>query len=117
MRPLLWDKLAESRDRRNVEVEQDRAPPVLPYHAGLERPPADGSHCGRLTHRCDDDWTKARLKVECALDERTWGKGIRVADAEMDAFDLTGDTSHPEWNYTIKPCRFAESQQLLLWVS
>jgi hypothetical protein len=49
MRPLLWDKLAAILDRRNVEVEQDRAPPVLPYHAEPERPPADGSHCRRRT--------------------------------------------------------------------
>jgi hypothetical protein len=27
----------------------------------------------------------------------------------MDALDLTGDAFHPEWNYTIKPRRFAES--------
>ena len=52
--------------------------------------------------------TKAGLKVECALDERTYEKGIKVPDAEMDALDLTGDAFHPEWNYTIKPRRFAE---------
>ena len=56
----------------------------------------------RRTHRCDDDQTKAGLKVECALDERTCGKGTRVPDAEMDAFDLTGDAPHSAWNYTIK---------------
>ena len=52
--------------------------------------------------------TKAGLKVECALDERTYEKGIKVPDAEMDALDLTGDAFHPEWNYTIKPRRFAK---------
>ncbi|HKN27559.1 MAG TPA: hypothetical protein VJY34_06585, partial [Roseiarcus sp.] len=46
---------------------------------------------------------KAGLKVECALDERTYEKGIKVPDAEMDALDLTGDAFHPDWNYTIKP--------------
>jgi hypothetical protein len=47
--------------------------------------------------------TKAGLKVECLLDERTYQKGIKVSDAEMQALDITGDTFHPEWNYTIKP--------------
>jgi hypothetical protein len=47
--------------------------------------------------------TKAGLKVECALDTRTYEKGIKVSDAEMASLDITGDTFHPEWNYTIKP--------------
>jgi hypothetical protein len=47
--------------------------------------------------------TKAGLKVECALDTRTYEKGIKVSDAEMASLDITGDTFHPEWNYAIKP--------------
>jgi hypothetical protein len=47
--------------------------------------------------------TKTGLKVECALDERTYEKGIKIADAEMDALDIRGDTFHPEWNYTVHP--------------
>jgi hypothetical protein len=49
--------------------------------------------------------TKAGLKVECALDERTYEKGIKVSDAQMAALDITGDAFHPEWNYTVKPRR------------
>ena len=49
--------------------------------------------------------TEAGLKVECLLDERTYEKGIKVSDAEMQALDITGDAFHPEWNYTIKPRR------------
>ncbi len=47
--------------------------------------------------------TKAGLKVECALDTRTYEKGIKVSHAEMERLDITGDDFHPEWNYTIKP--------------
>jgi hypothetical protein len=47
--------------------------------------------------------TETGLRVECALDERTYEKGIKVSDAEMDALDIRGDTFHPEWNYTIRP--------------
>jgi hypothetical protein len=49
--------------------------------------------------------TKTGLKVECALDERTYHKGLKVSKAEMAALDITGDEFHPEWNYTITPRR------------
>ena len=47
--------------------------------------------------------TKTGLKVECALDTRTYEKGIKVSDAEMEALNIKGDDFHPEWNYTIRP--------------
>ena len=47
--------------------------------------------------------TKTGLKIECALDPRTYEKGIKISDAEMATLNLTGDDFHPEWNYTIKP--------------
>ena len=47
--------------------------------------------------------TKTGLKVACALDERTYEKGIKVSDAEMASLDIKGDVFHPEWNYTIRP--------------
>ena len=49
--------------------------------------------------------TKTGLKVECALDTRTYEKGIQVSDAEMEMLNITGDDFHPEWNYTINPPR------------
>lgn len=47
--------------------------------------------------------TKTGLRVESALDTRTYQKGIKVSDAEMEALDIIGDAFHPEWNYTIRP--------------
>jgi len=47
--------------------------------------------------------TAAGLRVASALDQRTYHKGKKVSDAEMTALDITADTFHPEWNYTIKP--------------
>jgi DDE family transposase len=47
--------------------------------------------------------TKTGLKVECALDERTYEKGIRISKAQMRQIAIEGDTFHPEWNYTITP--------------
>jgi Rhodopirellula transposase DDE domain len=49
--------------------------------------------------------TKTGLKVECALDERVYQKGIKVSKAEMNSLAITGEDFHPEWNYTIKPRR------------
>ncbi len=53
--------------------------------------------------------TKAGLRVKCAIDERTYQKGIKVSKPEMDALNITGDEFHPEWNYTIKPRTTASS--------
>lgn len=47
--------------------------------------------------------TKTGLKVECAIDPRTYIKGVKVSDAEMAALNISPDTFHPEWNYTFKP--------------
>ena len=47
--------------------------------------------------------TKTGLKVECALDERSYEKGIRIKKSEMKCLDIEGDAFHPEWNYAIKP--------------
>ena len=47
--------------------------------------------------------TKTGLKVECALDERTYHKGIRIKNAEMKLLDIEGEAFHPDWNYAIKP--------------
>ncbi len=53
--------------------------------------------------------TKGGLRVECALDLRTYQKGIKVSDAEMQSLEITGDTFHPEWNYTVRPRQPAKS--------
>jgi len=47
--------------------------------------------------------TKTGLKVESALDTRTYQKGIKVSKATMKSLDITGDQFHPEWNYVIHP--------------
>jgi hypothetical protein len=47
--------------------------------------------------------TRTGLTVACALDERTYEKGIRIKKAEMKLLDIEGDAFHPEWNYSVKP--------------
>ena len=53
--------------------------------------------------------TKTGLKVQCALDTRSYEKGVKVSNAEMASLDITGDPFHPEWNYTIKPRQVSKS--------
>ena len=43
------------------------------------------------------------------LDTRNYEKSIKVTKAEMTSLVITGDAFHPEWNYTIKPRRPAET--------
>ena len=47
--------------------------------------------------------TKTGLKVACELDTTSYAKGIKIKKAEMRALAITGDSFHPEWNYTISP--------------
>jgi Rhodopirellula transposase DDE domain len=47
--------------------------------------------------------TKTGLKVECALDTRTYEKGKKISDAEMETLDIRGDSFHADWNYTVHP--------------
>ena len=47
--------------------------------------------------------TTTGLTVRCELDTRSYPKGIKVSDAEMATLNITGDATHPEWNYTISP--------------
>ena len=47
--------------------------------------------------------TTTGLKVECAIDPRTYQKGVKVEDADLNAIHLVGDWSHPGWNYSIHP--------------
>jgi len=56
--------------------------------------------------------TRTGLKVECAIDARTYEKGVKVSNAEMASLNITGDQFHPEWNYAIKPRQSAIAKQL-----
>ena len=45
----------------------------------------------------------AGLKVECALDERIYEKGIEVGKDGKAGLNIAGNEFHPEWNGTIRP--------------
>jgi hypothetical protein len=72
---------------RHIEMEQDRAPPVLPHHAELARPSAHRSPC--VVELIGATSTNAGLKVESALDTRRYQKGIKISNAAMKRLDIT----------------------------
>ncbi len=60
---------------RHIEVEQDRAPTVLPHHAG-GRPLTDRLDVVELIGATT---IKTGLTVESALDMRNYQKGIKIS--------------------------------------
>jgi hypothetical protein len=52
--------------------------------------------------------TKTGLNVACRIDANEYPQGIVVTDAEMAAINLTPNTFHGEWNYTISPSAGSE---------
>ena len=47
--------------------------------------------------------TQAGLKVRSEIDPNSYPRGIRVADADMEAINIKRYDFHGEWNYTISP--------------
>ena len=47
--------------------------------------------------------TETGLKINCAIDEQHYPKGIKVSKTALDNLNITFDNFQPDWNYTIKP--------------
>lgn len=47
--------------------------------------------------------TKTGLKVHSELDTRTYPKGVKVSDQEIERLNLKKDLFHGEWNYELHP--------------
>jgi transposase len=47
--------------------------------------------------------TEKGLRIQCALDENIYPKGIKITDDELLNVNLKSHNFHGEWNYTIKP--------------
>jgi transposase len=47
--------------------------------------------------------TTAGLQVTAVKDSHTYPTGVKVSDAAMEALNISRDTFHGEWNYTIRP--------------
>ena len=85
----------------HIEVEQDRASHVLPYHTGLA---GNASHQPPRRRRTIAATTTATgLKIRREIDTNSYAEGIKVSDDDMKTRDITREAFHPEWNYTIAP--------------
>lgn len=49
--------------------------------------------------------TKEGLKIRCELDTKTYPKGIKVPDAQLEKVKLKKHKFHGDWNYTIYPSK------------
>ena len=90
--------------RPALQVEQDRAPAVLPDHPELARPPADQPRRHHQHHRRDHDRTG--LTVTAVLDQNRYPTGTQVSGEQMTDLEtraLTRHAFHGEWNYTFPP--------------
>ncbi len=47
--------------------------------------------------------TKEGLTVTAVKDSNTYPTGLKISDDELAALNLSRDSFHGEWNYTIKP--------------
>jgi hypothetical protein len=47
--------------------------------------------------------TKKGLHIRAEVDPGKYPTGIKIERSAIDALPMTGDTFHPEWNYTIHP--------------
>jgi transposase len=47
--------------------------------------------------------TKTGLKVKCRLDKKTYAKGIKISDSEIEKVKIKRRQFHGEWNYLIAP--------------
>ena len=47
--------------------------------------------------------TETGLKIRCRLDTRSYPKGIKISDEQMEQINIKRDDFHGDWNYTIRP--------------
>ncbi|MFH0893447.1 MAG: ISAzo13 family transposase, partial [Bacteroidota bacterium] len=47
--------------------------------------------------------TNKGLKVCCRLDKKSYPKGIKISDEELNKIKIKSDEFHGDWNYTIMP--------------
>jgi hypothetical protein len=47
--------------------------------------------------------TRSGLRIKAELDTKTYAKGIKVSEKEMEGIHLTRHVFHGEWNYQISP--------------
>ena len=52
--------------------------------------------------------TKTGLKIKAVLDTRSYERGVKISDKQMEELQLKPHEIHPQWNYTIFPRRYSK---------
>ncbi|MBC9728764.1 transposase family protein [Streptomyces sp. TRM68367] len=86
---------------RNVEVEPDRAPAVLPHHHELARQALTSHEV--IVESIAATTTKTGLAVHAELDTGQYPTGSQVSDDEIAALPITRHRFHGDRNYTLHP--------------
>ena len=47
--------------------------------------------------------TKSGLRVKAVLDTNEYQTGVKVSNSQMEELALRRHSTHPAWNYTLKP--------------
>ena len=47
--------------------------------------------------------TTTGLRIRSEIDQRTYAKGVRITDEQMERLNLERHAFHGDWNYTIHP--------------
>jgi len=87
--------------RPHIEVEQDRAPTVQLRQPQLARQATGEPRSRRQPDRLHHD--QHRPEGLRQLDDRSYERGIEITDDQLAAVNITRDTFHGDWNYTITP--------------
>ena len=89
---------------RHQQMEQDRAPAVLPHLDELARTAPDQPRSHRQHHRRDHHPHRADRHAE--LDTGSYPNGIKITDQQMRDLERTAlrrHDFHGEWNYSLSP--------------
>ena len=84
-------------------MEQDRAPAVLVHFDELKATPLVSYRV--IVELIAAITTKTGLTVKCELDSAHYPKAVAISKKQMDTINITRNTFHGEWNYTIRPQR------------
>src|SRR5208283_5120727 len=88
---------------RHQQVEQDRAPDVLPHHEELAWSTAQ--ELPNIGNLISNTKTQKGLIVRAALDPTEYETGIPVTKDQLSRLHLKRHKFHGDWNYTITPRR------------
>src|SRR3954454_21184379 len=88
---------------RYLQVEQDRAPVILPHFHQLAGKALTSLEM--IIELLSHTTTQQGLTVTAVVDQNSYPTGIKVSDEEMSRLNIERNAFHGDWNYTMRPHR------------